>query len=85
MIKKMLDITEKLLFVVVAIFLVFIILLTFNASLNEMKDRVMGEGNLEFLVYLTAAGFIVTYFLKRLLIWEVHLSLGNPKKRRRKR
>ncbi len=85
MIKKMLDITEKLLFVVVAIFLVFIILLTFNASLNEMKDRVMGEGNLEFLVYLTAAGFIVTYFLKRLLIWEVHLSLGNPKKRRRQR
>ena len=85
MIKQMLDITEKLLFVVVAIFFVFIILLTFNASLNEMKDRVMGEGNLEFLVYLTAAGFIVTYFLKRLLIWEVHLSLGNPKKRRRQR
>ena len=41
MMRQILDITEKLLFVAVAIFLVFIILLTFNASLNEMKDSIM--------------------------------------------
>jgi hypothetical protein len=85
MIREIVDTTEKLLFVAVALFLIFIILLRLNASLGEMRATIISEGNFEMLVYLVLFGYLVTYVLKRLLLWEVHLSLGSPKRAARRR
>jgi len=82
MLREILEITEKLMIIGFAIFLVFIIMLKFNASLDFMKGSFISEGNIEFLIYLTILGFLVSYVMKKLLLWEVHLAFGKPKRRR---
>lgn len=83
MMRKILGMLEALFLVAIAIGLAFIILLKFDAFLDTAKNISLSEGNLEWFIYLTITGFLITYVMKRLILWEVHLTLGNPRKRRK--
>lgn len=83
MIARILEMTEKLLLIAFAFFLVAIIALRMNIVLGEIRGSLFSSGNFEWLIYITLFGLIITWLLKKLLVWEIHMTLGKPRKRRR--
>lgn len=81
MFREWLDLMEKLFLVLVAIALVAYILLLLNFWATEWRGFFFSEGNLEMIVYISLFLFVLTYLFKRLLVWEVHMSLGKGRKR----
>ncbi|MCX8158118.1 MAG: hypothetical protein N3D73_00440 [Candidatus Diapherotrites archaeon] len=79
MIRQILEITEKLLLISVAFLLVVIILLRMHTVLGEIRLDLLKSGDYEWLLYITLFGLIITWLLKKLLVWEIHATLGNPK------
>ena len=84
MIARILEITEKLLLIAFAFFLVAIIALRLNIVLGEVRGGLFSSGNFEWLIYVTVFGLMITWLLKKLLVWEIRLTLGKPAKRRRR-
>ncbi len=83
MLRKWLDLAEKLFIVLVAVALVAYILMLLNFWAADWRTLFFSEGNLEMIIYISLFLFVLTYLFKRLLIWEVHLSLGKGKRRRK--
>jgi hypothetical protein len=81
--KYWLSLLEKIFLIIVAVGIVFYFLLILNFWADGWKGFFLEEGNIENFIYLSLFLFVLTFIFKKLLIWEVHLTLGNPHKKRR--
>lgn len=71
--KEMLGLLEKLFILLLGLGIVVYVILAFNIWADPLKSFFTLTGNIENFIYISVFLFVLTYVLRKLLLWEVHL------------
>ena len=80
--KNALDTIFKISLVLLTFFIVIYVLIESKFISNDILKEYVLLGDLQTVIFILVGGLVLSWVLKKLLVWEIHATLGGKRARK---